>query len=432
LKNLISHIRTIFDIITFKNAKEDEMRKLCIFLLSLLFVYSINLNTTVKAQGVPPKVSADGAVLMDAATGKILYGKNMDKPYPPASTTKIMTALLTLERCNLDDVVVVGKNPPLADGSKIYINEGEQFKVKDLLYALLLASANDCAEALAEHISGSNEQFAKLMNERAKELGCTDTNFVNPNGLYNDKHRTSAKDLALIMRELVKHPEYTKIATTPSYKIPPTNKSKEARPLWNGNKLVQKSSIYYFSGCEGGKTGYTVQSDHSYVASATRNGQRLIVALMHDKNKTFFPDSINLFNYGYNNFQLVKMYSKGDVVTNYSEKGLNIKLLAGEDFYYVKDKNDAAKATLKIENKDLSSLSFKNGDNVLNASVTLKGAPIENLKLLSDSDHIVNISTAYQSMTNNVGKVITAMVSVVIPIIIITFIIRRIKLRANN
>lgn len=138
-----------------------------------------------------------------------------------------MTALLTLERGNLDDIVTIGRKPPLAEGSKIYILEGEKIKVRDLLYGLLLASANDCAEALAEYLSGSLDNFSKDMNKRAKELGCTNTNFVNPSGLYNDKHRTSARDLAIIMNELVKQPEYSKIATTLSYNILPTNKSKE-------------------------------------------------------------------------------------------------------------------------------------------------------------------------------------------------------------
>nr|WP_242850597.1 D-alanyl-D-alanine carboxypeptidase family protein [Clostridium lundense] len=392
----------------------------------------INLNTVKAESAPPPKVSADGAVLMDATTGEILYEKNIDKPYPPASTTKIMTALLTLEKCKLDEVVTVGKKPPLADGSKIYIYEGEKLKVKDLLYALLLSSANDCAEALAEHISGSTKDFAKLMNERAQELGCKNTNFVNPNGLYDDKHRTTARDLALIMRELVKHPEYTEIAKTLSYKIAPTNKSKLERPLWNGNKLIQKASMYYYANCEGGKTGYTTQSDHSYVASSIKNGQRLIVALIHDKKKTFFPDSINLFNYGYNNFELVKMYSKGDIVSNYHQNNLNINLLAANDFYYVKDKNDTSKATINLENKDLTSMSFKKADAVLDASITLKDKSIGKLQLLSGSDHVTS-SINYKLFSNNMSRVLTTVISITLSTIVIVFvIIRKKKVRANN
>lgn len=295
------------------------MRKFVVLLMICLLVLS-NFSGLVYAKDNPPTVSADSAVLMDATTGEVLYGKNMDTAYPPASTTKIMTALLTLENCNLDDVVTVGKNPPLADGSKIYIFEGEKITVRDLLYGLILVSANDCAEALAEYISGSMDKFAEKMNSRALELGCKDTNFVNPSGLFNPNHKTSAKDLALIMRQLVLNSEYTKIATTQSYKIAPTNKSTLERPLWNENKLIQKGSKYYYEGCEGGKTGYTVQSDHSYVASATKDGHRLIVALVHDKNKTFFDDAPALLNYGFNTYDLVKLYNKGDLVSNYKNK----------------------------------------------------------------------------------------------------------------
>src|SRR3712207_4178593 len=136
------------------------MKKTFSFLISLFLFISL-FSMTIKAKETIPKVSADSAVLMDATTGKLLYSKNADKAYPPASTTKIMTALLTLEKTNLNNIVTIGKNPPLADGSKIYVFEGEKIKVRDLLYGLLLASGNDCAEALAEYIGGSQENFAK-------------------------------------------------------------------------------------------------------------------------------------------------------------------------------------------------------------------------------------------------------------------------------
>lgn len=363
------------------------MRKIIIFLISFTIVFS-NITYKAYAKEEPPTVSADSVVLMDATTGEILYSKNPDAAYPPASTTKLMTALLTLEKCKLDDVVTVGKNPPVVDGSKIYLFEGEQIKVRDLLYGLLLVSGNDCAEALAEHISGTSDKFAIEMNKRALELSAKNTNFVNPSGLFNDKHKTSAKDLSLIMKELSKNPEYTKIATTSFYKIPPTNKSAVERPLWNENKLIQKSSSLYYDGCEGGKTGYTIQSLHSYVSTATRNGQKLIVALVHDKNKTFFPDAAALFNYGFNNFQLMHLYSKGDLVTTYTSNDLSIPLLAASDFYYVKEKdssNIVPKCTLNDAN--LSVKFFKTGDVIADANINLNEKTIGTLKLMSGSNH---------------------------------------------
>lgn len=372
------------------------MKKFLTILLSSIIVFS-NINFKVLAKEPEPTVSAEGAVLMDATTGEILYSKNMNAAFPPASTTKIMTALLTLEKCNLDDIVTVGKNPPFADGSKIYIFEGEQLTVRDLLYGLLLPSANDCAEALAEHISGSMDEFAKLMNKRAKELGCENTNFVNPSGLYNENHKTSAKDLALIMRQLSSMPEYKTIATTLATKIAPTNKNKEERPLWNENKLIQKNSRYYYDGIIGGKTGYTVQSEHSYVAAATRNGQRLIVALVHDKNKTFFEDSVNLFNYGFNNYKLEKLFSKGDEITNYKSENLTIPLVAGEDFYYVKEKNSNEVPTYTLPQTNLSDRSFKTGDILLETPVTFSTKQIGNLKIASGIDHEIKPVFSFKS-----------------------------------
>jgi D-alanyl-D-alanine carboxypeptidase len=362
------------------------MKKLLVFMMSFIFVLS-NIQFEVQAKADPPSVSADSVVLMDAVTGSVLYAKNEDTPYPPASTTKLMTALLTLERCKLDDTVKVGKNPPVVDGSKIYLFEGEELKVKDLLYGLMLQSGNDCAEALAEHISGSMDKFVVEMNKRALELGCKDTNFVNPSGLFDEKHKTSSKDLALIMRELSKKPEYTQIASTSFYKIAPTNKSAVERPLWNENKLIQKSSEFYYDGCQGGKTGYTIQSDHSYVAYATRNGQKLIVSLVHDKNKTFFPDAVSLFNYGFSNFETVRLYAKGDLVNTYSNNNLTIPLLAASDFYYIKEKGDTSTPKFTMKDENLSVKFFKTGDVIGEGTVVMNNKNIGTLKLMSGTSH---------------------------------------------
>ena len=346
------------------------MKKLITIIIMTLFLI-LNISSAVMATANPPAVSADSVVLMDATTGKILYEKNKNTAYPPASTTKIMTVLLVLENGNLEDMVTVSKNAENADGSKIYLFEGEKISVKELLYGLILASANDCAIALAEHISGSTEEFANLMNEKAKSLGAKNTNFVNPNGLYDINHKTSAYDLALIMQELTKHTEYKEIATTPSYIMAPTNKSVEKRPLWNGNRLIHSGDSYYYQGCEGGKTGYTVQSKHSYIAVASRNGQKLIVSLIHDSAKTFFSDSRKLFDYGFKNFELSKFLNKDDVVSNITlEDGTVIPLLAAQDFYIVKAKDSTLTPTINPPKKSLDISSFKKGDVVSNTLIT--------------------------------------------------------------
>lgn len=365
------------------------MKRFIIFLLVLCIFLQTSTNATVFAKDAPPAVSADSVVLIDAETGTILYSKNMNSAYPPASTTKIMTALLSIEKTNLNEIVTVSKKTPYVDGSKIGIFEGEQISVKDLLYGLLLLSGNDCAEALAEHIGGSIENFSKLMTERAKELGCENTNFVNPHGLYDDNHRTSAKDLALILREAMKHPEFREIASTFSYKIPPTNKHPEGIHLANENKLINKNSKYYYPNAEAGKTGYTVQSRFSYVASASKNGQRLIAAFVHSTNKTYYDDSKKLFEYGFNNFELVPLYKKGDLVTTYSRGGLSVPLMAADDYFYVKEKGSSDQPQCKVAETDLTTKDFKKGDNIAETAVTLKDKTLPNLELLSGADHEV-------------------------------------------
>jgi D-alanyl-D-alanine carboxypeptidase len=280
---------------------KKHSKKTIFFFLILVTFFSNDIK--VFAKGKAPTIVSENAILMDGDTGKILYSKNIKGVFPPASTTKLMTALLALEKCKLDDKVTIGKKPPLADGSKAGIKAKEVVTVKDLLYGLLFVSGNDCANALAEHMAGSIENFSKLMNKRARELGLSNSNFVNPSGLYHHKQRSTVKDLALIMRELVRHPEYRQISTNNQvYYITPKNCSTVKHSICNENKMVRKGCKYYYEGIEGGKTGYTVQSKFSYVVSAKRNGRRLIVAL-HSSSKCHYPDAIKLLDYGFKNFK---------------------------------------------------------------------------------------------------------------------------------
>jgi D-alanyl-D-alanine carboxypeptidase len=345
-------------------------------------------NYIVNAATNPPAVSADSVVLMDAKTGTILYSKNPDNAYPPASTTKTMTALLTLENTKFSDVVTIGLNPPNEEGSALGIKEGEVLTVKDLLYGLLLESGNDCAGALAEHIAGSKEKFAIMMNERAKKLGATNTNFVNPSGLYDDKHKTSAKDLALIMKELIKFPEYKTIAMSPFYKIPPTNKVAEERTVNNGNKLVLKGKPEYYKDAIGGKTGYTIQSKHSYVAAAERNGQTLIVALVHDSVKTFFRDAPALLEYGFNNFELKQLFAKGDTLSTFSvNEETQLPLVASDNFYYVCEKNSTDCPTVSVAEPTINTKTISRGELLTNATITYKNSNLANIEIISGADY---------------------------------------------
>lgn len=396
--------------------------------LSCLFFLTINSNIVFARSKEAPKVSADGAVIMNANTGDIIYEKNINKKFPPASTTKIMTALLTLENCNLDEEVTVSKKCEEEDGSKIYIFDGEKIKVKDLLYSLLMASANDSALALAEHIGGNVDNFSKMMNERAKELGCTNTNFVNPNGLYNDKHRTSAHDLALIMKELITYKEYVKISKTTEYNIPPTNKSKNPRHLWNGNKMIHKDNKYFYKFCEAAKTGYTIQSLHSYVVSAKKGNDRYVVSLIHDANKQFYTDSVALFDYAFSNFETKKLISKGDILYTYNfNKNEKIPLVSDRDIYINIEKGtkmkDLSLPSINLEELKLKEKDIKKGDFISDLKINFNNKEYS-LKLLSDTNHTTPKGLFSQKKDKNskfykkIGIAIVVLISITLIIIL--------------
>lgn len=250
----------------------------------------------------PPEVQAQGALLMDAATGKVLYEKNGDTRFYPASITKLMTALLTAENTNLDDVVTfsAAATTNLESGSvTLNLTEGDKLTVRDSLYALMLKSANEVANGLAEHVAGSIYKFADMMNARALALGCTNTHFVNPNGLNNSEHYTTPKDMALIAREAFNNQVVRKVSSTLSYEIPATKKAK-ARTVTMGHKMLYPTDSRYYEGIAGGKTGYTSLAGNTLVTCVERDGVRLIAVVMKSKS-THYTDTIAMLDYGFQN-----------------------------------------------------------------------------------------------------------------------------------
>lgn len=265
-------------------------------------------TTPGKNQEVPkikkPEIQAEGAVLMDAATGKVLYEKHADTKYFPASITKLMTALLVIENSKLDDTVTFSSTATtnLESGSvSLNIVEGDKLTVRQSLYALLLKSANEVANGLAEHVGGSNAGFAKMMNDRAKALGCTNTNFVNPHGLNDSNHQTTPRDMALIAREAFKNDTLRTIVSQLSYELPATKKS-GARTITMGHKMMKPSNAEYYQGVIGGKTGYTSLAGNTLVTGAQRDGVRLIAVIMKSRS-THYTDTKALLDYG---FQIMK------------------------------------------------------------------------------------------------------------------------------
>ncbi|SUY47746.1 D-alanyl-D-alanine carboxypeptidase [Clostridium putrefaciens] len=385
------------------------------FFLLIVFILLCSNSYTVKATNLKdPEIHSKGAVLIEANTGKILFNKNAKVPMAPASTTKVMTAILVLENTTLKDKVLIGKNPPNADGTAIGVKEGEEFTVEDLLYSLLLDSANDAAEALAEHISGTNENFAKLMNERAKSIGCENTNFKNPSGLYEEGHVTTAYDLALITREAYKNPIFLRIEDAPFYKIPSTNITPEIRWVNNKNSLILKDSKFFYEECVGGKTGYTTLSRHTYTAIAEKDNQKLILAFLDAPDKdTYFADSKNLFEYGFSRYKTFKLFSKGDKVSSYYiDKDVSIPLLATNDFYYVEDLNTSGKnhskdpvGKIHLEDKDLTNVSFNEGDTIINSRININEKNVGTLDLYSGITRNASyISVAKNSIDKGLSK----------------------------
>ena len=251
-------------------------------------------------------VYCQSCVLIDAETGAVLCSLNRNTTRYPASTTKIMTALLTVENCSLDETVTMtaeGVALVTDDSSNAGTSVGEEFTVEQCLYMLLLKSANDIATQLAVHVAGSIDAFADMMNARAEELGCTGTHFHNPSGMPDEEHYTTAMDLALIMRAVIKNETLRKIISTYSYTVPATNMMSEERYYENHNQLINSNSEYYYEYCIGGKTGFTEAAQRTLVSAAEKDGHTLICVTMKTPDKSDYYDQKRLYNFGFDNFK---------------------------------------------------------------------------------------------------------------------------------
>lgn len=255
-----------------------------------------------------PQIGAQAAILMDTNTGVILYAKNIHERLYPASTTKIMTCLLAVERGNLDDTVNFSHEAVFsvpADGSNMGMDEGESLSLEECLYGILVASANEAANAAGEYISGSIEEFVDLMNLRAKEIGCTDTHFTNTNGLHDPEHYTSVYDLALISSHFFQNEMLCKISNTPRYHFEAT--ATQPDDFFKNNKHQLVNGEITYEGILGGKTGFTSDSRQTLVTCAERNGMKLVCVVFKEESPNQFNDTVELFDYGFQNFQVLNV-----------------------------------------------------------------------------------------------------------------------------
>ncbi len=292
----------------------------------ICLIIAINLLVTSAANAANHNLSGQSYVLMEEYSGRVLLERNSHQRMPMASTTKIMTALLAIEKGNLDDVVTIEEESVGVEGSSIYLKLGEKVILRELVYGLILRSGNDSAVAIANHISGSLEDFVDEMNKKASTLGALDTSFMNPHGLHDDNHYSSAYDLGLITRAAFESKEFCEIFSTKSYKG-----EREANYYYvNKNK-----TLWEYDGGDGGKTGYTIRSGRCLVSSASRDNMRLIAVSLNAPN--WFNDNYILLDYGFENYKLYRIYDENqqmsitDVIDGEKDK---LAVISEEEFYY--------------------------------------------------------------------------------------------------
>ena len=271
-----------------------------------------------------PNLNSEAAILVEVSTGRIIYEKNSTKQMFPASTTKVLTAILVIENCELDEIVTV-RESALSNIPSGYVTcnlqVGEQLTVKDLLYALMIPSANDAAYVLAEYVAGSVEDFSVMMNNKARDLGCKTTHFVNPNGIHEDSHYSTSYDLYLIADYAMKNEFFRNLVAATEYTLPATEKyPSEDRILKTTNELLNENSRkYYYKNAIGIKTGYTSKAGNCLIGGASRDGLEFIAVVLNGGTtneglNSRYVDSKKLFEYAYDNFTLTKIIEKGSVV----------------------------------------------------------------------------------------------------------------------
>ena len=330
------------------------------FIHPVLAVDSNNSQKDININDITTNSSS--CLLMDSKTGKIIYAKNAYEKMYPASTTKLMTAILTLENCKLTDTAIVSHNAIYSipvGYSHASLKEDEELTIEQLLNVLLIPSANDAAIVLAEHISGSVEKFSKLMNEKAKSLGCLNTNFVNPNGIQNKNHYSTAYDLALIGKYALKFPDIKRIAMVKQYTLPTTNKYDKTDRIFNAtNGLINDDVLNknYYEYATGLKTGYTDASGYCIVSTAKKDDKELIAVILNSNSiSKRYSDCKTLFNYGFDNYEYITIQDEKAVVKqveieNGSKSSKNLNVVVKDKIeVFTKNDTDLSKLEPTIE-----------------------------------------------------------------------------------
>lgn len=330
-----------------------------------------------------PQIYGHSGIVMDMDSGAVLYEKAADDQHYPASITKIMTALVALENAELDAEINFSQASvdflEYGDAS-IGMTPGEILSLNDAMYGMLLASANEVSYAIAESVGtlmgGGYDTFIQEMNDRAAELGCTGSHWVNPNGLHDEQHYTTARDMALITSALYEYEEYKTVTQTLNYTIGPTNLVNESRTFQQNHKMLWPDNYYYYEYCTGGKTGYTDQSRTTLVTTAENNGLRLVAVILQDDGDVYV-DTRSMFDYAFGNFSkaLLSDQEKPEGVKSYASEDAYVLLPSGVEFSSLDQE-----ITISDEKSAAGTVTYYyEGQNVGSADVTLTAGYVEEM-----------------------------------------------------
>ncbi|WP_213818423.1 D-alanyl-D-alanine carboxypeptidase family protein [Garciella nitratireducens] len=285
---------------------KNLIKKILFFIFIFIFILSIQITSASNLN-----ISCESAIVIEQNTGRILYSKNIDRKRAMASTTKIMTAIVAIENGHLDDIITISQNAAEIEGSSIYLEANEHLTLEELLYGLMLRSGNDAAYAIAEYIGGGNvEKFINMMNRKAEEIGANNTHFMNPHGLHDKQHYTTAHDLAKITAYAMKNETFKKIISTKNKTISWENHE------WNRSLTNKNKMLWNYQGGNGVKTGYTTDAGKCFVSSAFRNNIQLIAVVL--KSNNIWKDATALLDYGFDHYKPYKVISKEDYLKSIS------------------------------------------------------------------------------------------------------------------
>lgn len=403
------------------------MKKFLI-ILSLLFLFSTSIAATPNFD-----VHSNTAILIDAKSGNVLFEKNANQKAYPASTTKTLTAFIALEKiANLEEEIIPSHQAvySVPAGSSIaYFSEGEKLTAEQVLYGLMLPSGNDAANILAEHISGSITEFAKLMNETAKRLGAENSNFMNPSGLHDDMHYTTAADMAKIARSAMQNPTFREIVSKSKYTVPPTNVSSKSRTFNTTNKLLLPGE-YFFEYATGIKTGYTTQAANCLIASASKDGVDLITVVLGGNNipvgkSAVYTDTLNLFQFGFDNYFNKVLVAEEKIVktiTPKKAKNVSLDLITENEINITLENGDTSIFDENITLNDNIIAPIQKGDVLGTISYSKSGTIIGYSNLLAKND--IEKEPWYWVLGRGLMNILLGLLSFVVCVILLGVMLR--------